>query len=86
MDFITVLQAVSQFHEKLDELQATATANREILDKMQRVLDLVVDQLQDFSNKYQTLEKINGLQGRLNAMLIDAGEASSPPSNAPSQT
>ena len=86
MDFITTLQAVSQFHEKLDELRATATANRAILEKLQKVLDLVMDQLQDFSNKYQTLDKLNDVQGRLNAMLIDAGEASSPPSNAPSQT
>ena len=86
MDFITVLQAVSQFHEKLDELQATAAANREILEKLQKVLDHVVDKIEDLSNKYQTLEKLNDVQGRLNRMLIDAGEASSPPSNAPSQT
>ena len=86
MDFITTLQAVGQFHEKLDELRATATANRAILEKLQKVLDLVMDQLQDFSNKYQTLDKLNEVQGRLNQMLIDAGEASSPPSSAPSQT
>ena len=81
MDFITVLQAVTQFHEKLDQLVATATANKEILDRLQLVLDHIVDQIEDLSNKYQTLEKLNDAQGRLN-MLIDAGEASSPPSGA----
>ena len=86
MDFITVLQAVTQFHEKLDQLVATATANKEILDRLQLVLDHVVDKIEDLSNKYETLDKLNDVQGRLNRMLIDAGEASSPPSNAPSQT
>ena len=81
MDFITVLQAVTQFHEKLDQLVATATANKEILDGLQLVLDHIVDQIEDLSNKYQTLEKLNDAQGRLN-MLIDAGEVSSPPSGA----
>ena len=81
MDFITVLQAVTQFHEKLDHLVATATANKEILDRLQLVLDHIVDQIEDLSNKYQTLEKLNDAQGRLN-MLIDAGEVSSPPSGA----
>ena len=81
MDFITVLQAVTQFHEKLDQLVATATANKEILDRLQLVLDHIVDQIEDLSNKYQTLEKLNDAQGRLN-MLIDAGEVSSPPSGA----
>ena len=81
-----MLQAVTQFHEKLDQLVATATANKEILDRLQLVLDHIVDKIEDLSNKYQTLDKINDVQGRLNRMLIDAGEASSPPSNAPSQT
>ena len=81
MDFITVLQAVTQFHEKLDQLVATATANKEILDRLQLVLDHIVDQIEDLSNKYQTLEKLTDAQGRLN-MLIDAGEVSSPPSGA----
>ena len=85
MDFITVLQAVTQFHEKLDQLVATATANKEILDRLQLVLDHIVDQIEDLSNKYQTLEKLNDAQGRLN-MLIDAGEVSSPPSGAQGQT
>ena len=80
MDFITALQAVSQFHEKLDKLQATATANREIISKLQKVLDLVMDQLHEFSNKYKTLEKLGEVQGRLNQMLIDAGEEASTPS------
>ena len=82
MDFITVLQAVTQFHEKLDQLVATATSNKEILDRLQLVLDHIVDQIEDLSNKYQTLEKLNDVQGRLNRMLIDAGEVSSPPSGA----
>ena len=81
-----MLQAVTQFHEKLDQLVATATANKEILDRLQLVLDHIVDKIEDLSNKYQTLDKLNDVQGRLNRMLIDAGEASSPPSNAPSQT
>ena len=85
MDFITVLQAVTQFHEKLDQLVATATANKEILDRLQLVLDHIVDQIEDLSNKYQTLEKLNDAQGRLN-MLIAAGEVSSPPSGAQGQT
>ena len=85
MDFITVLQAVTQFHEKLDQLVATANANKEILDRLQLVLDHIVDQIEDLSNKYQTLEKLNDAQGRLN-MLIDAGEVSSPPSGAQGQT
>ena len=85
MDFITVLQAVTQFHDKLDQLVATATANKEILDRLQLVLDHIVDQIEDLSNKYQTLEKLNDAQGRLN-MLIDAGEVSSPPSGAQGQT
>ena len=76
-----MLQAVTQFHEKLDQLVATATANKEILDRLQLVLDHIVDQIEDLSNKYQTLEKLNDAQGRLN-MLIDAGEVSSPPSGA----
>ena len=80
MDFITALQAVSQFHEKLDQLQATATANSEVLNKLQKVLDLVMDQLHEFSNKYKTLEKLGEVQGRLNQMLIDAGEEASTPS------
>ncbi len=80
MDFITALQAVSQFHDKLDKLQATATGNREILSKLQKVLDLVMDQLHEFSNKYKTLEKLGEVQGRLNQMLIDAGEEASTPS------
>ena len=80
MDFITALQAVSQFHEKLDQLQATTTANSEVLNKLQKVLDLVMDQLHEFSNKYQTLEKLGEVQGRLNQMLIDAGEEASTPS------
>ena len=71
---------MSQFHVKLDELQTTATSNREILTKLQKVLDLVMDQLAEFSNKYQTLEKLGEVQGRLNRMLIDAGEAVSTPS------
>jgi len=86
MDFITALQAVSQFHEKLDELQATAAANREILEKLQKVLDVVMDQLQDFSNKYQTLVNIGEVQGRLNQMLIDVEAASSHPLGAPNPT
>ena len=86
MDFITVLQAVTQFHEKLDQLVATATANKEILDRLQLVLDHVVDQIQDLSNKYQTLVKIGEVQGRLNQMLIDVEAASSPPSGAQGQT
>ena len=72
MDFVTVLGAVSQFHEKLDELIATATAHREILDRLQKVLDHVVDQLEDFSNKYRTLEELGKCQKRLDDMLIDA--------------
>ena len=80
MDLITALQAVGQFHEKLDELQATTAANRVVLTKLQKVLDLVMDQLQEFSNKYDTLEKLGEVQGRLNRMLIDAGEAASTPS------
>ena len=86
MDFITVLQAVTQFHEKLDQLVATATANKEILDRLQLVLDHIVDKIEDLSNKYQTLDKLNDVQGRLNRMLIDAGEASSPPSSERAQT
>ena len=85
MDFITVLQAVTQLHEKLDQLVATANAKKEILDRLQLVLDHIVDQIEDLSNKYQTLEKLNDAQGRLN-MLIDAGEVSSPPSGAQGQT
>lgn len=87
MDLITVLGAVSQFHAKLDELIATATANRAILDRLQRVLDVVVDQMEDFSNKYRSLEAVGACQARLNQMVIDAGGAvSSPPSAGPAQT
>ena len=86
MDFITVLQAVTQFHEKLDQLVATATANKAILDRLQIVLDHVVDQLEDFSNRFDTLEKLNGAQKRLDEMLIDASAASSPPSGGQAQT
>jgi hypothetical protein len=39
-----------------------------------------MDQLQEFSNKYNTLEKLGEVQGRLNRMLIDAGEEASTPS------
>ena len=86
MDFITVLQAVTQFHEKLDRLVATATANKEILDRLQLVLDHVVDQLEDFTNRFDTLEKLNDAQKRLDGMLIDASEVSCPPSDGPAQT
>ena len=86
MDFVTVLGAVSQFHEKLDRLVATATANKEILDRLQLVLDHVVDQLEIFTNRYGTLEKLNGAQKRLDGMLIDASAASSPPSGGQAQT
>ena len=72
MDFVTVLGAVSQFHEKLDELLSTATANKAVLEKLQKVLDHVVDQLEDFSNKYRTLEELGKCQKRLDDMLIDA--------------
>ena len=82
MDFITVLQAVTQFHEKLDQLAATATTNKEILDRLQLVLDHVVDQLEEC---YQTLGKLEEVQGRLNG-LIDASAASSPPSGGQAQT
>ena len=60
MDFVTVLGAVSQFHEKLDELLSTATANKAVLAKLQKVLDIVVDQLEDFSNKYPSNRQQKG--------------------------
>ena len=82
MDIIA-LQAVTQFHEKLDKL---LVANKEILEKLQKVLDVVMDQLQDFSNKYQTLVNIGEVQGRLNQMLIDVEAASSHPLGAPNPT
>ena len=81
-----MLQAVTQFHEKLDQLVATATANNEILDRLQIVLDHVVDQLEDFTNRFNTLEKLNDVQKRLDGMLIDASAASSPLSGGQAQT
>ena len=73
MDLVTMLQAVTQFHQKLDLLLATASANKKILEKLQIVLDVVVDQSRESA-------KLNEIQARLNKMVIDAEEPSFRPS------
>ena len=68
MDIIA-LQAVTQFHEKLDKLLA---ANKEILEKLQKIMDQVV---QKTVNDLAALE-LAKVQKRLDDMLIDVSAAS----------
>jgi hypothetical protein len=87
MEYITLLQAVPQFHAKLDELKATGTANTAVLQRMQDILVTLVKEVGDLSNQLymhmNTQGRISSVEKRLDAMLIDAGKgASSRPANA----
>ena len=68
MDIIA-LQAVTQFHEKLDKL---LVANKEILEKLQEIMDQLV---QKTVNDLAAVE-LAKVQKRLDDMLIDVSAAS----------
>ena len=68
MDIIA-LQAVTQFHEKLDKL---LDANKEILEKLQEIMDQLV---QKTVNDLAAVE-LAKVQKRLDDMLIDVSAAS----------
>ena len=83
MDYITLLQAVPQFHQKLDEMAAKNERNHALLVRLKSILDMLVKEVGDLSNRYNCLERIKGVERRLDAMLIAAGKEASPlPANA----
>ena len=87
MEYITLLQALPQFHAKLDELKAKGSADTVVLAKMKDILETLVKDVGDLSKqlyRYLYLEdKISTVEKRLDAMLIDVGKgASSRPADA----
>ena len=81
MEYITLLQALPQFHAKLDELKAKGSADAVVLAKMKDILETLVKDVGDLSKqlyRYLYLEdKISTVEKRLDAMLIDVGKGAS---------
>ena len=87
MEYITLLQALPQFHAKLDELKAKGTADTVVLNQLREILATLVKEVGDLSNQlYRHMNcqgRINSVEKRLDAMLIDAGKGvSSRPADA----
>ena len=83
MNYIDLLQAVPQFHQKLDEMAAKSQNNHALLVHMKSILDTLVKEVGDLSNRYNCLERIKGVERRLDAMIISSGKGVSPrPANA----
>ena len=71
MDFVTVLAAVSQFHLKLDELVKNQVNMQKTIAKLQLALDVVVDEMVDWRNRFSEVVKLDKIQKRLDSMSID---------------
>ena len=81
MDFVNVLAVITQFNSKLDELNHSQGNIKETLAKLQKIMDLVVSKIDDWSNKFGELDQLGVVQKRLDQMLIDdEKEVSSHPS------
>ena len=81
MDFVNVLAVITQFNSKLDELNHSQGDIKETLKKLQRIMDLVMSKIEDWSNKFGELDQLGVVQRRLGQMVIDdEKEASCPPS------
>ena len=83
MNYIDLLQAIPQFHTKLDELSVKTESHKAILLRLQSILDMLVQQVGDLTYRLNCQVGLKNLEKRMDAMLIDAGKGVSPrPANA----
>ena len=83
MNYIDLLTAIPQFHQKLDELGVKTESNKAILLRLQSILDMLVQQVGDLTYRLNCQVGLKTLEKRMDAMLSDAGKAASPrPANA----
>ena len=80
MDFVLILQTITQFHEILDKLLEKQTQNNAILEKLEKALELVVAKTDDLGNRLGVFDKLSDVRERLNKLIAGEKVVSSRPS------
>ena len=81
MDYVNVFAVITQFNQMLDEMSKKQDNMKETLAKLQKIMELVVSKVDDWSDRFGEITELNKLRGRLDAMELASDDEKVPSSN-----
>ena len=81
MDYVNVFAVITQFNQMLDEMSKKQDNMKETLAKLQKIMELVVSKVDDWSDRFGEITQLNQLRARLDAMEVSSDDEKVPSSN-----
>ena len=83
MDYVNVFAVITQFNQMLDEMSKKQDNMKETLAKLQKIMELVISKVEDWSDRFVEISDLNKVRARLDAMEL-ASDDEKVPSSHPS--
>ena len=83
MDYVNVFAVITQFNKMLDDMAEKQDNMKETLAKLQKIMELVVSKVDDWSDRFGEITQLNQVRARLDAMEL-ASDDEKEPSSRPS--
>ena len=81
MDYVNVFAVITQFNQMLDEMSKKQDNMKETLAKLQKIMELVVSKVEDWSDRFGEISDLNKLRARLDAMELASDDEKEPSSH-----
>ena len=81
MDYVNVFQVIQQFNQMLDGMAKKQENMRETLTKLQKIMELVVSKVDDWTDRFGEITQLNKVRARLDAMEVSSDDEKVPSSH-----
>ena len=81
MDYVNVFQVIQQFNQMLDGMAKKQENMKETLTKLQKIMELVVSKVDDWTDRFGEITQLNKVRDRLDAMEVSSDDEKVPSSN-----
>ena len=81
MDYVNIFQVIQQFTQMLDGMAQKQENMKETLTKLQKIMELVVSKVDDWTDRFGEITQLNKLRARLDAMEVSSDDEKVPSSH-----